>query len=110
MSIASLATTRHLTSPELRSSSDVVDGSGSKTEVNMSIKSILGAALLFGMVLPAAAQTTEFFIVQDASTKKCTIVDKRPTTTTTTVVGDGTFKTRVEAESAMKTVKVCTSN
>ena len=58
----------------------------------------------------ANAQTTEFYIVQDTSTKKCTIVDKKPTTTTTTVVGDGVYKTRVEAESAMKTVKVCTTN
>jgi hypothetical protein len=48
--------------------------------------------------------------VQDASTKKCTIVDKKPTVTTTTVVGDGVYKTRTEAETAMKTVKVCTTN
>ena len=77
----------------------------------MLTKFVLGAALLVAWVLPAASQTTEFYIVQDTSTKKCTIVDKKPTTTTTTVVGDGgVFKTRVEAESAMKTVKVCSSN
>jgi hypothetical protein len=73
----------------------------------MSIKYLLGAALLFASVMPAAAQ--EFYVVRDTATKKCTIVDKKPTTTTTTVVGDGVYKTRVEAESAMKTVKVCTS-
>ncbi len=55
------------------------------------------------------AVTTEYYVVQDSSTKKCTIVDKKPTTTTTTVVGDGVFKTRVEAETAMKTIKVCTN-
>jgi hypothetical protein len=45
--------------------------------------------------------------VQDTSTKKCTIVDKKPTTTTV-VVGDGkVFKTRTEAETGMKTIKVC---
>jgi hypothetical protein len=59
---------------------------------------------------PGLAQTSDFYIVQDASTKKCTIVDKKPTVTTTTVVGNGVCKTRTEAESAMKTVKVCTSN
>ena len=48
--------------------------------------------------------------MQDVKTKKCTIVDKRPTVTTTTVVGDGVFKTREEATTGMKTVKVCTSN
>jgi len=76
----------------------------------MNAKTLLGAALLVAFTAPGLAQTTEFFIVQDASTKRCTIVDKKPTTTTTTVIGDGVYKTRVEAESAMKTVKICTSN
>jgi hypothetical protein len=77
----------------------------------MRAKYLFGAVVALATFGPAAAQTTtEFYIVQDASTKKCTIVDRKPTTTTTTVVGDGVFKTRVEAESAMKTVKVCTSN
>jgi hypothetical protein len=34
----------------------------------------------------------------------------QPTTTTTTVVDNGTFKTRTEAETGMKTMKVCTEN
>jgi hypothetical protein len=58
----------------------------------------------------AYAQTTEFYVVRDATTKKCTIVDKRPTTTTTTVVDNGVFKTRTEAETSMKTMKVCTEH
>jgi len=76
----------------------------------MNIKLLLGAVALVAFVSPSLAQTTEFYVVQDASTKKCTIVDKKPTTKTTVVVGDGVYKTRTEAESAMKTVKVCTSN
>jgi len=49
--------------------------------------------------------------VQDTETKKCTIVDKKPTVTTSVVVGDGkVYTTRTEAETSMKTVKVCTSN
>jgi hypothetical protein len=48
--------------------------------------------------------------VQDVKTKKCTIVDKKPTTTETVVVGNGMFKTRTEAETGMKSVKVCTTN
>jgi hypothetical protein len=35
-------------------------------------------------------------------------VDKKPTTTTTTVVDNGIFKTKTEAETGMKTMKVCT--
>ena len=73
-------------------------------------KYLIAAGLAFTFATSAFAQTTEYYVVQDSATKKCTIVDRKPTTTTTTVVGDGVFKTRVEAESAMKTVKVCTSN
>ena len=47
----------------------------------------------------AFAQTTEYYVVQDTTTKKCTIVDQRPTTT----------KTCQEAEAGMKTIKVCES-
>jgi hypothetical protein len=62
-------------------------------------------------IVPAAAQTTttEYYVVQDVKTKKCTIVDKKPTTTTEfTVLGNG-FKSRTEAESGMKTEKICTT-
>jgi hypothetical protein len=45
-------------------------------------------------------------VVRDATTKKCTIVDKKPTT----IVDNGTFKTKTEAETGMKTMKVCTEN
>ena len=73
------------------------------------MKKLLCAAALVAFVTPAFA---DFYVVQDVKTKKCTIVDKKPATTTeTTVVGDGTvYKTRTEAETGMKSVKVCTSN
>jgi hypothetical protein len=69
------------------------------------------AAVVAAFVATSAfAQTSEFYVVRDATTKKCTIVDKKPTTTTTTVVDNGTFKTRTEAETGMKSIKVCTEN
>jgi hypothetical protein len=69
------------------------------------------AALAAAVSTAAFAQTTEFYVVQDVKTKKCTIVDKKPVTTTeVTVVGNSIYKTRAEAESSMRTVKVCTSN
>ena len=73
---------------------------------------LLAAAFAVALSGSAYAQmaTTEYYVVQDTSTKKCTIVDKKPTTTTTVVVGDGVFKTRTEAETGMKSIKVCTSN
>ena len=74
---------------------------------------IAGAIAAFtatGAFAQTATVGSEFYVVRDASTKKCTIVDKRPTTTTTTVVDNGTYKTRTEAETGMKTMKVCTEN
>jgi len=72
------------------------------------MKRLLGAASLFALLVgPAVAQTTEFYVVQDVSTKKCTIVDKKPTTTTSVVVSPSGFKTRTEAETGMKSIKVC---
>jgi hypothetical protein len=73
------------------------------------MKKLLAATLLLAFVTPALA-ADEFYVVQDVKTKKCTIVNKKPTTTETTVVGNGVYKTRTEAETGMKSVKVCTSN
>ena len=69
----------------------------------------VAAVLATAIALPAFAQTTttEYYVVQDTGTKRCTIVDKKPTTTTMVQVGPAMFKTRTEAESGMKTIKVC---
>ena len=76
------------------------------------MKRFLIAGAILGFATSAFAQTatvsTDYYVVRDTTTKKCTIVDKKPTTTTTTVVDNGTFKTKTEAESGMKTTKVCT--
>jgi hypothetical protein len=73
------------------------------------MKTLLVAASLAAFALATqAASAAEFYIVRDASTKKCTVVDSKPTTTTTTVVGDKTYMTKTEAEGAIKTTKVCT--
>lgn len=72
---------------------------------------IAGTASAFA-VTAAFAQTTvssEYYVVREATTKKCTIVDKKPTTTTT-IVDNGVFKSRIEAETGMKTMKVCTEH
>jgi hypothetical protein len=80
----------------------------------MKFKIALAGALVAGFVLPAAAQTTTtttYYVAQDVKTKKCAIVDTKPEATETTIVGgDGVvYKTRTEAEDALKTVKVCTT-
>lgn len=66
---------------------------------------VCGALAAFALGTQAAS-AAEFYIVRDATTKKCTVVDTKPTTTTTTVVGNGVYKTKTEAESAVKTTKV----
>ena len=71
---------------------------------------IVGALSAFAVTSVFAQTATEYYVVRDATTKKCTVVDKKPTTTTTTVVDNGTFKTKTEAETGMKSIKVCTSN
>lgn len=77
----------------------------------MKLRIASAALIVAALSLPAFA-ADEFYVVQDVKTKKCTIVDKKPTDTSMTVVSpSGTiYKTRTEAESGMKTVKVCTSN
>jgi hypothetical protein len=73
----------------------------------MKAKLIAGSVLIAAFAMPAFAQE-EFYIVQDSSSRKCTIVEQKPTTSTTVIVGSGTaYKTRDEAEFAMKSVKVC---
>ena len=76
----------------------------------MQLRIATAAVMIAAFSLPAFA-ADEFYVVQDVKTKKCTVVDKKPMDTSTTVVSpSGTiYKSRTEAESGMKTVKVCTS-
>ena len=76
----------------------------------MKIKIVAAAALVASFAAPAFA-ADEFYVAQDVKTKKCTIVDKKPTESSMAVVSpSGTvYKTRAEAETGMKTVKVCSS-
>ena len=71
---------------------------------------MVGALAFAASAVAGSASAAEFYVVRDTATKKCTVVETKPTTTTTTIVDNGTFKTRTEAETGMKTMKVCTSN
>ena len=50
-----------------------------------------------------------FYVLLNSLTKNCTVVDKAPRTDTPniTVASDAIFKTRAEAEAAIKTLKPC---
>jgi hypothetical protein len=88
----------------------VFDPASQKLEEETLKKILLIGALAFAASAVAqSAVAAEFYVVRDATTKKCTVVDTKPTTTTTTIVDNGTFKTKTEAETGMKTMKVCTN-
>lgn len=74
----------------------------------MRMKILVSGALLAGFATQATA--AEFYVVQDGSTKRCTVVDKRPTVKTETVVGENgrVYTTREEATTAMGKEKICT--
>ena len=68
--------------------------------------------LIAGVAIAAFATPglADFYVVQDTSTKHCTVVEQRPTVSTTTVIGgDKVYKTRVEADNALKTEKICST-
>jgi hypothetical protein len=70
---------------------------------------IIAAAVMTLFAAPVLAQS--FYVVQDVTTKKCTVTQTKPASIDVTVVsGDTVYKTKAEAESGMKTVKVSTSN
>lgn len=72
---------------------------------------LLVASVLFAGVGSLAAQSvTEYYVVRNPDTKRCTIVSERPTSTTMVVVGDRAYKTRTDAEASVKTTKICTDD
>ena len=63
-----------------------------------------------GPALGQADKTTPaFYVVLNSLTKGCVVVDKTPKTDTPniTVASDAVYKTRAEAETAMKTLPSC---
>ena len=69
--------------------------------------------LCFGflMILGGSGDRTApaFYVVLNSLTKSCTVADKLPRTDTPsiTVASDTVYKTRTEAETAIKTLKPC---
>ena len=75
----------------------------------MKLKFVLAGVVIAGFVAPALAD--EYWVVQDGTTKKCTVVKEKPTSTTSfKILGTTIFKTETEASGYMKKEKVCTSD
>lgn len=72
-------------------------------------KSLVWIAFVLVAGVAAPAWGDEFYIVRDLTTQQCTVVNKRPTTDTRTITlaTDTIYKSKMDAESGMKTIKVC---
>lgn len=75
----------------------------------MKLTLALAGLLIAASVLPAMAETT-YYIVQDSATHHCQIVSQKPVTKNVTIVGADGYTTETAAQTAMKTVKVCTGD
>ncbi len=70
-------------------------------------KALAIAVIWSTLILPALAiAPEEYWVVQDATTKHCSVVAEKPMAQSTVL---GSFKTRAEAESSIKTTKTCDS-
>ena len=71
------------------------------------MKFVLALAMLVSLAATASA-ADPLYIVQDTTTKKCTVVTEKPTVTSMVVIGNTVYKTKTEAEAGVKTTAVCT--
>jgi hypothetical protein len=64
------------------------------------------AALALVVATPAFA--AEYFVVQNATSKKCSVASKKPASDKLTLVGDGSaYKSKKDARAALKAADAC---
>lgn len=68
---------------------------------------VIAAAALSASVGFALAQASEFYVVQNLQTRRCSIETEYPVTASAKVLINNKFSAREDAEAAMKTVSVC---
>ena len=66
-------------------------------------KALLTVAVLIGFTAPSFA---DFYVAQGTD-KKCQVTDKKPDGKTMMMVGTATYKTKADADAAMKAAKEC---
>jgi hypothetical protein len=76
-----------------------------KKEITMKLKYALCGILLAVFVTPALA-ANKFYVVQDTTTKECSVAEQKPTEATMKQVGFA-HKTQAKAEKAMMGTKKC---
>jgi len=68
-------------------------------------KYLIAGLLVAGMVSPAFA--AEFYVAQSANTHKCSVTAKKPDGKSMMLISTETFKSKPDAEKAMKGVSEC---
>jgi hypothetical protein len=80
---------------------------GRNTEGDYVMKLKLAVAAL-ALVIATPTFAAEYYVIQSASNKKCSIASKKPTSDKMTLVGDGSaYKTKKEAQTALKAADAC---
>jgi len=75
------------------------------------MKGFYTVTLSLAIMAPAIAQDAEFYVVQDKTTKKCSVSDKKPTSESeVTIASDGIYRTKAEAEAGIEKIKACPKN
>ena len=70
-------------------------------------KMIFAGAAIAVLASPVLAADAAFFVAKDAATKKCEVVAVKPDEKAAMMIGKLSFKTKVEAETAMKAAADC---
>jgi hypothetical protein len=73
----------------------------------MFVKCLLASVGIIVLATPALSD--QFYIIQDAATKRCAIAEQPPNESVGIVVGDGAYADRGSAETDMRTIHVCIS-
>jgi vancomycin permeability regulator SanA len=68
-------------------------------------KCALASALIVALAAPAFA--AEFYVAQSAADKKCSVVEAKPDGKTAMMVGKASYKSKDEADKAMKAATEC---
>ena len=68
-------------------------------------KYVVAGALIVAFAAPAFA--AEFYVAQNAADKKCSVVDAKPDGKTATMVGKTSYKSKDEADKALKAATEC---
>lgn len=68
---------------------------------------IVGVVAAMIVATPVFAATTSFYVAQNAKDKTCSVIQAKPDGKTLMMVGTATYKTKAEADAALKAAAAC---